>query len=263
MAKKKGRKQPVGRAPRRGPAKSGTSRIVGGIAVVAVLGIAIAVAGWWFLVREDAQLATSPLAISSEDAGSVPAANAEGDVVFTIVQSHPAVSGSTTAAYFSGEKLARLSVPSTATGSTSDVSGQIVLNDSGLSTDAESKITIGLTSLRSNERIRDGRVQDALQTNLFPEATFVATGLTGYPEVFPENEEVAMRLTGMLSIHGVESEVTWEVIATRSGDVLTVLATLETRYRDWNVPVLNIGGFVSVEEDFTLQIRFIAVASEG
>jgi polyisoprenoid-binding protein YceI len=253
----------MGRPPRGGRTrrKSRAPRIIGGIAIVAVLGIVVAGASWWFFIRSDAQLATSPLVIRSADAGSAPAANANGDLAFTIVASHPAVSGSTRAAYFADEKLASLSVPSTATGTTNDVTGQLFVSGAGIDPSRESNFTIGLTSLRSDKAKRDENVQIALQTELFPEATFVATALTGYPSEFPENVEVPMTLTGLLSIHGVQNEVTWDVIATRSGEVLTALVTLETRYGDWNVPILNIAGFVTVEEEVTLQLQIIAVIS--
>ncbi|HJP41458.1 MAG TPA: YceI family protein, partial [Dehalococcoidia bacterium] len=178
--------------------------------------------------------------------------------VLTIVPTHPAVQGATEAAYFADEKLARLSLPSTAKGATNDVSGQLVLNANGIHPEYDSIIEVGLTSLRSDRSRRDGKVQEALETSQFPTAVFVATSLTGYPSQFPENQEVPMQLTGMLTIHGVEAEVTWDVIATRTGDVLTALATLETRYEDWDVPVLNIAGSVSVEEDVTLQLQIIA-----
>ena len=271
-------------------------RMVAGAALLAVVAIVVAGAAWWFFVREDAQLATSPLAIStptpapsdtevpptSTTADAATAATSADDPdtptsaptaeptlgphiadgeVFTIVATHPLVEGSTEASYFAPEKLARLSLPSTAQGTTTDVEGQFFVNDEGIHPDHESSFTIGLTTLRSNESRRDSRVQSALQTSSFPDATFVATALSGYPAEFPANVEVAMQLTGMLTVHGVEAEVTWDVIATRSGDVLTALATLETRYDAWNVPVLNIGGFVTVEEQFTLQILIIAVAS--
>ena len=282
---------------------SGAPRLMVGLAVLAVVGIAVAATVWWFFVRADNELATSPLAILTPEATATstqPAATAtpaaadeptttpasadeptatpadtlteeptvepaaahidDGEVL-TIVATHPDVQGATEAAYFAGEELARLSVPSTAKGTTLDVTGQLFLDAGGIHRDHESTISVGLVTLRSDESRRDNRVQDALNTDQFPVASFVATALTGYPAEFPENEEVSMQLTGMMTLHGVEGEVTWDVVATRSGDIMTALATLETRYEDWGVSVLNFGGFVSVEEDVTLQIQIIAQVS--
>ena len=39
---------------------------------------------------------------------------------------------------------------------------------------------------------------------------------------------------------------------------MTALATVNFRFEEFNIPVLNIGGFVSVEEDVTLQVQIVA-----
>jgi hypothetical protein len=59
----------------------------------------------------------------------------------------------------------------------------------------------------------------------------------------------------------VQKEVTWEVEARREGNVITALATTNLMYEDSGIPVLNIGGFVSVEDDVTLQMQIIAQAA--
>jgi polyisoprenoid-binding protein YceI len=68
-------------------------------------------------------------------------------------------------------------------------------------------------------------------------------------------------VSGTLEIKGVQREVTWDVKARRDGNVLTALATINFRYEDFDIPVLNIGGFVTVEEDVTLQVQLTAQAS--
>jgi polyisoprenoid-binding protein YceI len=67
-------------------------------------------------------------------------------------------------------------------------------------------------------------------------------------------------MTGVLDVHGVEKEVTWEVEARREGDVITALATTTFLYADFGVTAPSIGGFVSVEDDVTLQMQIIAQA---
>jgi len=59
----------------------------------------------------------------------------------------------------------------------------------------------------------------------------------------------------------VQKEVTWEVEARREGDIITALATTNFLYEDFGIPVPNIGGFVSVEDDVTLQVQIIALAA--
>jgi polyisoprenoid-binding protein YceI len=66
-----------------------------------------------------------------------------------------------------------------------------------------------------------------------------------------------MQLTGLLDLHGVEREVTWEVVAVRAGSVMTALATVNFLYADFDITPPNIAGFVTVEDDVTLQVQLI------
>jgi polyisoprenoid-binding protein YceI len=153
------------------------------------------------------------------------------------------------AAYFADEQFAGLSLPSTAKGSTQAITGTFFLTDSGLDTEQTSSFTVDLTTLTSDESRRDRRVQnDGLQTSTYPTATFTVTSLDGYPEAFPEGEEVAFRMTGVMDLHGVQKELAWDVLARNEGNVFTALATVNFLYADFDIPVLNVAGFVSVEK---------------
>jgi polyisoprenoid-binding protein YceI len=66
---------------------------------------------------------------------------------------------------------------------------------------------------------------------------------------------------GVLDLHGVQKEVTWDVKARRDGNVITGLATVTFPFDDFNIPVLNIAGFVSVEDHITLQVQVVAQAA--
>jgi polyisoprenoid-binding protein YceI len=248
------------------------------LVVVAVL----AVGAWWIFVRSDAQLATAPLDFrevtatpsANESATPTPSPAAAagnpsavpeglpGDVErFVIVPEHPSVEGATEAAYFADEQLAGLGLPSTAKGSTVDVSGQFFLGPDGISPEGASVIVVDLRRLRSDDSRRDNRVNGALQVVRFPEARFTAHRIDGYSGEIPEGQDVEMTLTGLTELAGVERELTWDLIARRSGDVITALATVNFLYADFDIPLLNIAGFVSVEEDVTLQVQLIAEKS--
>jgi polyisoprenoid-binding protein YceI len=229
-------------------------------AVVAIVVIAAAAgAGWWFFVREDNELATNAPAIPSD---LTPSST-------TTPSNDPPASGQTyvvvpersEAAYFADEKLAALPLPSTAKGSTTDIEGQFHLTDDGLALDPsrESKFTVDLTTLRSDQDRRDNQVQGrGLETATYPTATFVVTSITGYDAAIAEGEEQMLQMTGMMDLHGVQKELTWDVKARRQDDVITGLATVNFRYEDFNIPVLTIAGIVTVEEDVTLQVTIVA-----
>jgi polyisoprenoid-binding protein YceI len=107
--------------------------------------------------------------------------------------------------------------------------------------------------------MRDRRMHEAIESSRFPTATFTIANVSGYDPSMAEGEEQTLQMTGALDLHGVQRDVTWEVKARREGDVITALATTNFLYEDFNIPVLNIAGIVSVEEDVTLQVQIVAV----
>jgi polyisoprenoid-binding protein YceI len=236
-----------------------------GTGVVVVL-VAAVIAGWWFFIREDAELATEPPAIPEEllQATEVPSPVSGGETAeASDVLTFQIIPTESEAAYFVGEKLASLPLPSTAKGTTNDIAGEFHLTSDGtaLAPGAESQFTVDLRTLTSDQSRRDNRVQDALQTDLYPTATFTVSDVTGYDPAIPEGEEQTLTLTGTLDLHGVQREVTWEVQARRESDVITALATLTIAFADFDITPPNIAGFVSVEDEATLQVQIIAQAA--
>jgi polyisoprenoid-binding protein YceI len=230
--------------------------LIGAMLALVVLVAAVA-GGWWLFVREDAELATSAPDIPSNlvDASSTPSASNGGGLAFVIVTEE------SEAAYFADEELASVGLPSTAKGTTT-IQGTFFLTDDGfeLDPDRPSTFTVDLTGLTSDQARRDSRVQEALDTASFPTATFTATAIDGVDTSLPLEDEHTFDLTGILDVHGVEREITWEVKARREGNIITALATTTFFYADFNITPPNIGGFVSVEDDVTLQVQVIARA---
>jgi len=237
------------------------SRLILGTVVMLVAGVVAVSAGWWFFVREDNQLATSAPDIPSElvEAAQTPGSSetpSSQGLTFVILADR------SEAAYFADEKLASLPLPSTAKGATNDIEGAFHLTADGwaLDTSQQSVIRVGLANLVSGEDRRDNRVREALEVSTYPTATFTITSVTGVDPSLPADQEQEFQMTGVLDLHGVQKEVTWDVQARREGNVLTALATTNFRYEDFNIPVLNIAGFVTVEEDVTLQMQIVAQA---
>ncbi len=236
-----------------------------------IIALVVAAAGyWWFFVREDAQLATEPAAIPAELAATQtpssaasadataddPSQPADGGLAFRVVAE------SSEAAYFAGETLARLGLPSTAKGVTRDIEGVFYLtaDGRGLYRGQQSSFTVNLTTLKSDEGLRDNRVQGALETGLFPTATFTLAALTGHDATLAADAQQTFQMTGIMDLHGVQKEITWEVEARREGAVITALATTTFLYADFGIVPPNIAGIVSVEDDVTLQMQIIAQA---
>jgi polyisoprenoid-binding protein YceI len=247
------------------------------ILVLAVVVLVAAGAGWWFFIREDnhvqkaaaevtddvRQAAASPTAGS---AGTTPHSTAAGGgeggapgASSIAGQSYRIVEGQSQAWYLAPEKLASLPTSSVAKGTTSDVKGEFHLTADGLDASQPSAFTVGLASLKSDQSRRDGMVQRALETTKYQSATFTATKLTGMPAQFGDTDSV-LQLTGMLDLHGVQKEVTWELKVKKdaASNILSGLATVELKYSDFNIRKPDIGGFVSVEDNVTIQVQLFA-----
>lgn len=238
-------------------------KLVIGAAIAVIAAFAVGGAIWWFAIREDNELATTAPDIPTDltQTASTPGAGGSTPAPSGSGQAYTIISERSEAAYFADEKLANLPLPSTAKGSTTGITGTLYLTEDGLDLDPEqtSMFTVDLTTLKSDQDRRDNRVQsDGLQTSQYPTATFTASGVTGYDPAIPEGEEQTLQLTGTLDLHGVEKEVTWDVKARREGDVITALATLNFLYEEFDIPLLNIANFVTVEDDVTLQVQIVA-----
>jgi polyisoprenoid-binding protein YceI len=221
---------------------------IAAVVIVAVAGAAI----WWFFVREGNKLATEAPAVPTEIVGTEAAG---GDALtYTIIADR------SEADYFADEKLASLPLPSTAKGSTTAIQGEFHLAADGLDLDSTkpSTFSVDLTTLKSDRDMRDRRVQQTLETDKFPTATFTATKVTGYDASLGADAEQTLQLTGMLDVHGVQKEVTWDVKAKKQGNVITGLATVKFAFEDFGMSPPNIGGFVSVQDHVTLQVQIVA-----
>ncbi len=225
-------------------------RLLGGLLILLVL----AGAGWWFFVREsnEVQIDTSDVTDAVRTAApSAPATSSIGSRSYKIVE------GQSLAWFLAPEKLASLPTSSVAKGTTSEVSGEFHFTPDGLDPAKTTKFTVGLTKLKSDESRRDSRAHSALETSKFPAATFTATKLTGMPAQFGAQDSV-MQLTGTLDLHGVKKEVTWELKVKKDGDILSGLATVKFKYTDFGITRPDIGGFVTVESEVTIQVQLFA-----
>ena len=123
------------------------------------------------------------------------------------------------------EQLVGVNLPSDAVLVATGATGTFLLKDDGTFS-SDSKITFDLTTLASDQRDRDNFVKmDTLQTRQFPKAEFVPTKTSGLTLPMPASGEFTFKLTGQITIHGKTKEVTFDVVAKRSGGDLTATAT--------------------------------------
>ena len=227
-----------------------------GSVMLTVAAVVVGVAVWYFAIREDAKLATQAPDIPTDLLQDADPVAIDGVLTYRIIPEQ------SEAAYFADEQLASLSLPSTAKGATNEIEGVFYLTEDGfsLASDLVSRLTIDLRTLKSNESRRDTRVRDALDADMHPMATFTISSVAGYDDSIPDGEEQVLTVDGMLDIHGIQKLVTWDVQARREANVITALATITFRFEDFGIRPPSFAGFVSVGDELTLQLQFVAQA---
>src|SRR6266851_1711392 len=199
---------------------------------------------------------TAATAASGQSATSVPAATqaAAADAVRLVVDS-----STSQASYHAREQLVGKTLPSDAVGTSTGVSGALVLAADGSVRADQSKISVDLTRLQSNESRRDNWIKnDTLQTSRFPMATFVPSGVQGLPMPLPTSGQVTFQLLGDLTVHGVTKPATWQVTAQFGETSVSGSATTDVKITDFGMTPPKVGPVLSIEDALTLELAFTA-----
>ncbi len=161
------------------------------------------------------------------------------------------------------EQLVGVSLPSDAVLTATGATGAFGVNADGTFT-SDSKISIDLTTLASDQRDRDNFIKNStLQVRQYPTATFVPKQATGLRLPLPSGD-VTFTLAGAMTVHGVTKDVTFDVVAKRSGGQLTAIATArpDWKFGDFGVTAPAVPfRVVSVTDDIRLVIEIVANAA--
>ncbi len=191
--------------------------------------------------------ATAAIPLTGVTGTATPAGSSGVGIKFVIDPAKSEVS------YAVREQLARLSLPNDAIGKTNAVSGSIALKPDGTLDSANSKITVDLSTLKTDESMRDNYVRrNILQTDQYPQATFVPTQISGLPAAIPQSGSVAFQVTGDLTIRDVTKPVTWDVTGTVNNGVATGTATTSFTFGDFNLTIPRVSVVLSVVDKITL-----------
>jgi polyisoprenoid-binding protein YceI len=164
--------------------------------------------------------------------------------------------------YRAQEQLVGQSLPNQAVGSTKDVSGAIVLGADGRIVREQSKITVDMRTLRSDESRRDNFIQrSTLRTSEFPNAELVPTAVTGLPTPLPTSGEASFQLLGDLTVRGVTKPTTWQVTARFDQARVAGTATTEVKMTDFGMTPPQAGPVLSIEDNLKLEMDFTTTRS--
>ena len=240
-------------------ARSARTTWVAGGAIV-VLGVA-ALAGWWFLVRDDAppeadidaagetldEAATPGTGDSSADA-----AGADGTwTVDRSVGSFADFTG-TWAGYRFDEELVGIG-GNTAVGRTPEVSGTMTVAEGAVTA---VDVEVDLTTLDSDSDRRDGALRSrGLESDRFPTATFTLTDPVTLPTGLTDGERATVTANGELTIHGVTNEAAIELQAQLQSDNAVVVGNAPIALTDYGIDPPTGFSVLSISGDGTFEFQ--------
>ena len=162
-----------------------------------------------------------------------------------------------TARYRVQEQLAGINFPSEAVGTTQAVTGTFVLGPGGAVDAKQSKLTVDLRTLKSDQEKRDGYLQNAtLETNKFPFVEFVPRRVVGLPARLTASNQAGFQLVGDMTVHGVTNEVTWNVVATFADDAVAGRAVTTVTFDHFKLTKPTLARLLSVDDKIQLEIEF-------
>jgi polyisoprenoid-binding protein YceI len=169
----------------------------------------------------------------------------------------------TEARYRVNEQLARRNLPNDAVGVTNTITGIITFDAAGKVIPEESKITIDVSTLKSDSNRRDNYLRNnALETDRFPTVDFVIKDTPGLTWPLPSSGDELFRLIGDLTIRGVTSEVTWNANATFTSDRIHGLVETSFTFGDFEMSIPTGMFILSVEDLIRLELDFVAISSQ-
>ncbi len=260
--------RPPGRPRRRWP------WIAGGIALVFAILVG---AGLWLFFRGDAPEEVSlDAAIESVEAAgndaladpSVPDTNAATDEVATIADGsidgvwsidtetgefdYEAATGSF--AGFRIDEELRAIGSTTAVGRTGDITGSMTIEGT---TVTAASFEIDLTTITTNDSMRDDNVQAALDTDTHPTASFTLTSPIELGDAAAAGDAVSVTGVGEMTIHGVTNPIEITIDAQLIDGLVVAVGSMNMTFSDFDVTVPDGGPVVSVDDVGIVEFQFL------
>lgn len=200
-------------------------------------------------------------AMAADEAAAGPSQG--GVMAFVIVPEESRAGYVAQEEFFSGavERLGKALGLVEPVGVASGVQGNLDLQLDGAPQVVGGKLVVDLRGLTSDDERRDNRIREEwLESNLYPEATFVVTGAQDLPETFEPGQPVEFTLLGDLTVRGVTQPVAWDVTAVIEDDRLTGTATTEILMSDFGMQPPNMANMFTVQDNLTLTADLVATA---
>lgn len=209
------------------------------------------------LVEQTAEIPVDPaptqeiLATPAETPGSSVASEGK---IYTIIP------GESQASYEVGETFFnennRFAV---AIGVTSEISGEITIDETNPQQSQVGVIVVDISRLRSNSSRRDGTIRDRfLESSRYPLATFVPGLIEGLPERYTPGEVLSFQVSGDLTIRETTRQVVFDVTAGLQDGTLSGSAQTMILMSDFGFGPILMAGILGTEDEVKLSFDFIA-----
>lgn len=167
----------------------------------------------------------------------------------------------TEASYDVQEQFLNQNVPVRAIGKTNVVSGTFRFTADGQPTGEVTKIVVDLRTLTSDSGRRDGAIRSRwLESDTYPYAEFVSTGVDGVPASYTSGQDITFKLNGTMTIRKITKPMTFDVTGKLDGDTVIGSATTTLLMRDFGFEPPDIAGILKVEDGVNVRINFTAKA---
>jgi polyisoprenoid-binding protein YceI len=156
------------------------------------------------------------------------------------------------------EQLVGLSLPNDAVGATNAVEGAVAFDARGRVLRDDSRFTVDLRTLRSDEARRDNYLRrNTLETERYPAVTFVLAEARRLPFPLPQTGSMPFELVGDLTVKEVTRRVTWEATAHFDGPRVTVRARTAFHFADFGLRAPRVSVVLGVEDDIKLEADLV------
>jgi polyisoprenoid-binding protein YceI len=146
----------------------------------------------------------------------------------------------------------------TAVGRTGAVSGSMKISGTQVT---EASFEVDLTTITTNESLRDRRVQEALETDRFPTATFTLTSPIELGADAAGGGKISVTAKGDLTIHGVTKAVEFPLEAQLVEGTAVVVGSIEVTFSDFGVTVPSAPIVLSVDDFGKLELQLLLTRS--
>jgi polyisoprenoid-binding protein YceI len=198
------------------------------------------------------------VAVAAATIAAVPPHRASEPVAVRLVVD----SANTEVRYRVRERLLGRDLDNDAIGVTHHVRGQIALAADGSIVAQESKITIDVTGLKSDQDRRDNYVRRRLLvTDSNPSVVFQPTHIAGGPKTIPTSGTATFTIVGDLTVKGVTKPTTWTISArylptTVVGSAATAFTFDDFAIAQPKVPILlSVADTIKLEGDFSFTVK--------